>query len=99
MQVDTSWWSTLSTPWPRSSPSLTRHAVRLGHGAAANAPVAGLPVASVSMEEPIVDIVHQLHREGGILSRGGEDNGQQPLGRDMTTVITALSKRVERLQV
>ena len=64
----------------------------------ANAPVTGLPAASVSTEEPIVDIVHQLYREGGVLSRGGEDNGQQPLGRDMTTIITALNKRVERLQ-
>ena len=63
-----------------------------------NAQVTGLPAASVSMEEPIVDIVLQLHREGGVLSRGREDNGQQPLSRDMTTAITALSKRVERLQ-
>ena len=30
----------------------------------------------------------------------GEENcGQQPSGRDMTTIITALSKRVEKLQL
>ena len=64
----------------------------------ANAPVTGLPATFVSMEEPIVAVVCQLQREGGVLSRGEEDNGQKPSGQDMTTVITALSKKVERLQ-
>ena len=50
------------------------------------------------MEEPIVAVVCQLQRGGGALSRGKEDSGQQTPGRDMTTVVTALSKRVERLQ-
>ena len=52
----------------------------------------------VSIEEPIVAVVCQLWREEAALSRGEEDNVQQPSGRDITTVITALSKRVERLQ-
>ena len=64
----------------------------------ANAPVMGLPATSASMEEPVVAVVHQLWQGRGALSRGEEDSGQQPSSRDMTTVVTALSKRVERLQ-
>ena len=63
-----------------------------------NVPVTGLPAAPVTTEEPIVDVVRQLWWEEGVLSRGGKDNGQQPPGQDMTTVITMLSKRVEILQ-
>ena len=83
----------------RSSPPLTRRAVRLGHGAVINAPVTGPPAASVSTEEPIVAVIHQLRQEEAALSRGGEGDVQQPSGWDMTTIVTALSKREERLQV
>ena len=84
---------------PQSLPPLTRHAARLGHGAVTIAPVMGLPSTSISTEEPIIAVIHQLQWEEAALSRGEEDNMQQPSGWDMTTVVTALSKRVERLQV
>ena len=64
----------------------------------ANVQMTEQPAASVSMEEPVVDVIRQLRREERALSRDGEDNGQQPPSWDMTTIIMALSKRVERLQ-
>ena len=78
---------------------MTRRAARLGHGAVINFPLTGPPAASVSKEEPIVAVIRQLRQEETALSRGGEGDAQQPSGRDMTTIIMALSKRVERLQV
>ena len=83
----------------RSSPPLTRRAACLGHGASAKVPVMGPPATSVSTEEPIVAVIRQLRQEEAALSRDGEGDVPQPSGRDMTTIVTALSKRVERLQV
>ena len=82
----------------RSSPPLTRRAARLGHGALAKVSVVGPPATSVSTEEPIVAVIRQLRQEEAALSRDGEGDVPQPSGRDMTTIVTALSKRVERLQ-
>ena len=53
---------------------------------------------SVSMEEPIVAVIHQLQQEEAALSKDGEGDVPQPSGRDVTTIVMALSKRVERLQ-
>ena len=83
----------------RSSPPLTRRAARLGHSALATVPVMGPPATSVSTEEPIVAVIRQLQQKEAVLSRDGEGDVPQPSGRDMTTIVTALSKRVERLQV
>ena len=83
----------------RSSPPLTRRAAHLGHVASAKVSVVGLPAASVSTEEPIVAVIRQLQQEEAALSRDGEGDVPQPSGWDMTTIVTALSKRVERLQV
>ena len=82
----------------RSSPPLTRRAARLRHGALAKVPVAGPLATSVSTEKPIIAVIHQLRQEEAALSRDGEGDVPQPSDRDMTTIIMALSKRVERLQ-
>lgn len=63
-----------------------------------NALVTEPPATCASTEEPVAAVVCQLRRGGEALPRGEEDSGQQLSGRDMTTVVTALSKRVERLQ-
>ena len=89
----------LSCTRSRSSPPLTRHAARLGHGALTKVPVTGPPATSVSTEEPIIAVIRQLQQEEAALLIDGEGDMPQPSGRDMTTIITALSKRVERLQV
>ena len=72
--------------------------LRLGHSAVTNFPGTGPPDTSTSTEEPAAAVVHPLQWGGGALPRGEEDSGQQPSGRDVTTIIIALSKRVERLQ-